>query len=382
MALALGAVGLAAAAASGAIAAFRKLPSPGVIRAVLDRHGALGGLLMAAGDVDIGNWTSRIAHVPTPALGRRYRRPLMLWAASAAFVVAAFLMPDRALSGSGNTLEIGSDIHKLADQLQVLAQEQIVPPEKAKVLEKDLERVREDAKGNDPAKTMEATDSLAQSFRKTAAEAAESAIRQTESLGREQQLAKALEKALGNPESQKDPKKLSEAMQALAKMTAQTAEGNKALSDRLSDGLKDACSKGELSEKQLEELSKDLSEAMESEEAEVARLADARLVDADDVERCKAAGEELDEKDLAVALAKCEGGSPADEADLAAFLAEQSLSTDTSELKELGLPGRGGLTRGPVPAAMTWTEGAKKRMPPSRPRSSRRVRLRRSRIAG
>lgn len=138
-----------------------------------------------------------------------------------------------------------------------------------------MERVREDTQGNDPAKTMEAMDNLAQSFRKTAAEAAESAIRQTEALSREQLMAKTLDKALKTPESEKDPKKLNEAMQALAKMTAQSAEENNALSQNLSNELKEACRKGELSEKQLEELSKDLAEAMESEEAKVARLADA-----------------------------------------------------------------------------------------------------------
>ena len=138
--------------------------------------------------------------------------------------------------------------------------------------------------GNDPAKTMEAMDNLAQSFRKSAGEAAESAIRQTETLSREQQLAKALDKAMKTPEAEKEPKKLKEAMQALAKMTAQSAEENKSLSNCLPGGLKDACGKGELSEKQLEELSKNLSEGVEGEEAEVARLADAGLVDADDLE--------------------------------------------------------------------------------------------------
>ena len=337
-----GAAGLAATAAAGAIVAFRKLPSAGVIRAVLDRHGALGGLLMASGDIDIGSWSSRIPHVPTPSLGWQWRRLSMLWAASAAFVAAAFLMPDRALSTGGAALQIGGDIHKLADQLQVLAQEQIVPPQNAKVLEKDLEQVGKDANGNEPAKTMEATDNLAQSFRKAAAEAAELAIRQTEALSRQQQLAKVLEKAMGETEAKKDSKKISEAMQALAKMTAQTAEENKALSDSLSDELKDACRKGDLSEKQLEELSNDLSKALEGDEAKVASLADAGLIDADEVERCKAAGEELDAMELAAVLAKCEpDGSPADEADLAAFLAGQSLFTDARELKEPGLPGPG-----------------------------------------
>ena len=94
-------------------------------------------------------------------------------------------------------------------------------------------------------------------------------------------------------------------------------------------------------------------------QAKIASLADAGLIDADEVERCKAAGEELDAMELAAVLAKSEpDGSPADEAPLAAFLAGQSLFTDARELKEPGLPGRGGLTRGPAPAAMTWTEGA------------------------
>jgi hypothetical protein len=351
-----GIVGLVLAAVAAAALAIRKLPAPAVIRAVLDRHGGLGGLLMADGDVDIADWSSRVGRVPTPALGWRYGRPLMLWSASAAFVVAAFVMPDRALSINSGALQIGSDIHKLADQLQVLTREQIVAPEKAKVLEKDLERVRADAQGNDPAKTMEAIDNLAMSFRKSAAEAAESAIRQTEALSREQKLADALDKALKTPEAEKDPKKLSEAMKALAKMSEQSADENKALDKSLSGKLKDACSKGELSDEQLKELSKDLAEAKDGEEAKVAALVDAELIDADALERCKA-GEEMDPDELAVLLGKCEGSC--DEGDLLAFLEQGSFNYDTSEVKD-GRPGRGGLTRGPAPATMTWTDGADK----------------------
>jgi hypothetical protein len=346
-----GAVGLAAAVAAGVAIAIRKLPSPGVVRAVLDRHGALGGLLMAAGDTDIGSWTTRIEQVPAPSLAWRWRRPAMLWVASAAFLVAAFLTPDRAPSGSDATLQIGGDIRKLADQLQVLTQEQIVPPEKAQVLERDLERVRQEAQGKDPAKTMEATDHLAQSFRKEAAEAAESAIRQTAALSREQELAKALQKqgagsgeqgaesdftsGLPAPSSQL-PASSAEAMQALAKMAEQSAEENQQLQVCLSEELKEAFRKGELSQSQLEELSKALSECKECELAKIARLVEARLVDADELDRCKAAGD-------------------CDAEDFAAFLARQQSSSD----ERPGLPGRGGTNRGPAPAAMTWTEGAK-----------------------
>ena len=300
-----GAVGLAAAAAAGVAIAVGKLPSPSAVRAALDRHGALGGLLMATGDTDIGPWATRIEQVPVPSLAWRWRRPAMFWVASAAFLVAAFLMPDRALSGNDATLQIGGDIRTLANQLKVLTQEQIVPPEKAQVLERDLERVRQEAQGKDPAKTMEATDHLAQSFRKEAAEAAESAIRQTEALSREQELAKALQAKSGETKDQ--PKQLAEAMQALAKMAEQSAEENQRLQEGLSEALKEACRKGELSESQLEELSKALSECMECEQAKIARLVEARLVDADELDRCKAAGE-CDAKEVAAALAQAEAG--------------------------------------------------------------------------
>ncbi len=104
---------------------------------------------------------------------------------------------------------------------------------------------------------------------------------------------------------------------------------------------------------------KALSECKECEEAKIARLVKARLVDADELDRCKAAGE-CEAKEVVVALARAkqggsQSGSPADTEDLAAFLAGQQSTSD----ERPGLPGRGGTSRGPAPAAMTWTEGAK-----------------------
>jgi hypothetical protein len=148
-------------------------------------------------------------------------------------------------------------------------------------------------------------------------------------------------------------------MKALAKMAEQSAEENQRLQESLSDSLKEACRKGELSESELEELAKALSECKEWEEGKIARLVEAQLVDADELDRCKAAGE-CDATELAAALAQAgkggeQGGSPADNADLTAFLAGQQSSYDETP----GLPGRGGTNRGPAPAAMSWTEAAK-----------------------
>ena len=135
MAPALNRAGLAATGAAGAIVAFRKLPSAGVIRAVLDRHGALGGLLSI--------WRYRHWELVVADPARADALAGLAVAASfdalgceRAFVAAAFLMPDRALPPAARPCKSAATSDKLADQLQVLAEEQIVPPQNAKVLVK------------------------------------------------------------------------------------------------------------------------------------------------------------------------------------------------------------------------------------------------------
>ncbi len=233
-----GLLGLAAAAAVGLLLALRKVPSAAAIRAVLDRHGCLGGLLMAAGDTDIGPWQRQLVSVPMPALRWRAGRQGMLLLTGVAFLVAAFLAPDRYLaSGQGTALQVGGEMQRLTDKIQVLKQEQILPPDKAKVLEKDLDRIRREALGKDPAKTMEAIDHLEQSFSKAAADAAESAIKHTETASKAQELAAALQTAQG----QMDPKQFGEAMKELGHMADEAAAESNSLADGLSDELKKAC---------------------------------------------------------------------------------------------------------------------------------------------
>ena len=55
-----GLLGFAPAVAAGVFLAWRRPPRHAPLRAALDRHGRLGGLLMAAGDGDIGRWSGQI----------------------------------------------------------------------------------------------------------------------------------------------------------------------------------------------------------------------------------------------------------------------------------------------------------------------------------
>jgi hypothetical protein len=349
-----GALGLAAAGAFGFIRARRQIPSASVVRAMLDGRGSLGGLLMAAEVADIGPWADKIADVYLPALHWRARRQLGLLAMGAAFLAAALLAPDRYVAAGDDALQVGGEIHKLAERIQVLKQEDILPPEKAKAIEKDLDHLRQEAVGKDPAKTMEALDHLEQSFNKSAAEAAESVIKQAEKASRVQDLAEALQSAQG----QMDPKKCSEAMKELAQMAEQAVAENKALSEELSPELSKDLQEAlgdrnsNLSPEQIEKLAKAMKSCKARGRATMMKLVQARLVDAQQLELCDKACEG-GEKDPLAALG--EDGDP-----LAGMGDGSEEGGDNSMSIDGGRSGRGGLNRGPSDTAMTWQDEVKK----------------------
>ena len=102
-----GLLGLAPAAAIGVALAVRQTPSPRAVRAALDRNGRLGGLLMAAGEEDIGQWGAQISRVPIPVVRWRSGRQWLLLLASIVFLAAVFLH---------QSLPAGPGRHCLADR--------------------------------------------------------------------------------------------------------------------------------------------------------------------------------------------------------------------------------------------------------------------------
>ncbi len=333
-----GGIGLIAAVGVAVVLAVRKLPSTGALRAAVDRHARLGGLLMAAGDTNIGDWDRQIAAVPEPALRWQARRQLGLLAGAVAFLAAALLVPDRMLPADEHALEIGGEIQKLTEKIEVLKEEQILPPDRVDSLEKDLEQVRENAEGKDPGKTMEAIDHLDYALGKSAADAAELAARDAQTAGRLQQLSKAIEAVQG----QMDPTQLADAMQQLAEMADQAAAESEQLDEGLSEELKNACEESTLTEEQLQELAEALGDCKACQQARLARLADARLIDPANLRPCQGDCEgDLDA--LIQALLECEDGEA-----IALLMQCQ------------GRPGRGGISRGPGPAAISWKDPAAK----------------------
>jgi hypothetical protein len=215
---------------------------------------------------------------------------------------------------------------------------------------------------------MEALDHLQQSLSKAAADAAEMAIKQTETAARTQELAEALQAAQG----QMDPEQFGQAMKELAHMAEQAAADSKDLEAALSEELKEACQQGALSDAQLRDLCKALKECKECERARLAKLIDAKLIDAaelGELVECENAGEG-DEATLIAALCRCKDGNQL---------------ADALALCNPEFAGRGGPGGGGPPAVMTWQqevnkEGAKFKEKVLQPAAA--VSLKKSRLAG
>ena len=237
-----GLLGYVPAIALGVLLAVRRVPPPGALRAALDRHADLGGLLMAAGEREIGPWSGRLPQVGVPAVRWRLGRYKVACFRPRRFLAASFLVPNRQLPFAGEWLQVDKQMGDLSRKLELLKQEQLIPAEKAEVLEMSLERVRQEALAHDPAKTMEAIDHLEQSLSKAASEAAEAAIKQAEKATQAEQLAEALQKA----RAQMPPEQLADAMKELGRMADEAAKESKQLADELDPDLVRACEQGGL----------------------------------------------------------------------------------------------------------------------------------------
>jgi hypothetical protein len=334
-----GLVGVVAAVVIGVAIAVRRRPSADTVRAMLDGHWRCGGLLMATGDVDTGSWPIQIPSSAQPSVQWHGRRPCGILLCCTGFLLASFLMPSRFMGELGShRLRVETEVEKLAEKVELLKEEKILPPERAKSLEMALDQLQREASGNDPAKTWEAMDHLEQSIAQASAEAAEDAARDAEKAAKAEELATALEKSQGQMSEQE----LSEAMKVLAKDVQRAAEDDALLADELSEELQDDCENGSLSPEQLPELAQALGKCKGSELRKLRKLAAARLIDA-------------------ALLDLMEGQCEIDPDALAALLSQSDDSSDLEDLlAQTDQPGRGGVTRGRGDAAMTWADGVER----------------------
>lgn len=251
-----GIAGLAAALLVAGYWARRQLPSKSAFRAAIDRRSKMGGLLMAEESVDLGAWAYQMPKAQPTKLQWRSGKSSLRLLGAALFVLTSLLIPQRYVDATrARPLDISAETGQLSKGIDALKEERI-EIEKVEELENELDRLEEEATGEDPAKTWEALDHVEKELKQTAEEAAEEALTQTEDLANAESLAESLLHESG----MMDESLLAESMSALSEMVGKAAQENEQLADALSKNLEDALNNPALSNALTEALEKALND--------------------------------------------------------------------------------------------------------------------------
>ena len=324
-----GAIGLIFAIGCAVVLALRQLPTRTALRASLDKHSGAGGLMMAAETVELGSWRKQMPFIKSPRLRWRGGAYWARFGGAVLFVCVSLLIPQRFVEISkAQSLDVREEVKQLAAGIDVLEEEEIIELAEAEMLEKKLDQLQGEASGEDPVKTWESLDHLADTLSQESADAAQDALSETEHLTE----AETLSEGLINEGSEMDAELLAESMAALSGLVQEAAQENALLAAQLPDlkGPEDLLT--------LEQL-KEISDALRFTKGDIydrlMKLHEVNLIDLETLKACEKLGQ-------------CDSDG------LAAFLAENADSKSVVEC--IGGWCRG-IGRGPGHAPMTWNDG-------------------------
>lgn len=369
-----GGTGLAVVWVVAGVLAKRQVPSFETTMSLLDRENQLGGLLMAGSAGGHEAWADRVAVVRAPRVHWRGLPSSGALGLSVVFVLAALFVPmPKSLQANG-MMDVSRSVATMQQQVEVLEEEQILDSPEAEEIRQALERIREQASGDDPSKTWEALDHLARQIEEASDEANDLAQQRMEEAAAAQALAKALEQ----DSASLSPERLSEAMKTLAELSdaaagQPTLEGLE-LPEELAEALAEALAGAEGGAGQeapalTPEMLEQMAEALEGREGDLQKMLEA-LAEA-------GLGELGELGEGAVAEAE-----EIDLSELKAWLKGEGKCDKASLLAACRRGGRGGIDQGPGHMEMTWQDPSSKQgvefapelLPPARLRELREAR--------
>lgn len=314
----------------------RATPGADTVTALVDRHERRGGLLMAAGEVDLGGWREKLASPSSeepPKLVWRSGSAWTLIAGAAAFALLAAVVPMGQLAASSSGAIFDEEIREVEEDLEVLAEEELLDEDLAARLAEDLDALRQGDTGEDPATAWEALDHLREIAEETAARAAEQAAAEDERLAAAEAVAEALAEEAGDSNSE-----TTAALAQLQALTGQAADESELLNQGAAEALRNAAAAGD-----PQSLAQALGEGRQGLNEKLQRLQEAGLLDLEKMVQAtrQKSNEELsqflEENGLEQAARMCQGPGSA-------------------RPGEGQRPGRGGVQRGRGDAPMTWRD--------------------------
>lgn len=321
--------------ACGLAAWLVRRPDGEALRALADARLGAGGALMSGADAHDSAMTDAIDAL---RVGCRARGGGLTALVGGVMIVGALAMPAHDPLAGGGPLQIAQQVGEIGAKIEALEEVELIPPEEADRLEEALEELSRRASGSDPASALEALDWAEARVERHAADA---------------------ERTL-------------EARHAASAVLEELADGVTA--ETGADAAAMAAAAGAAMESLLQESALSPAEAAKLAELAAALAAPAGLTESERLEAldaakacagaCKANAAKSFEKMIASrlasaeALARAKAVSEAAAAKLRLALAEGECSGDAlcMCLALAGCPGRGGVSRGPGAAVLTWRD--------------------------
>ena len=279
------------------------------------------GLIAAADEINLSDWNDKISLPDLPLIRVDYQRRLIIFMLGAAFLLGSLAFPKIIPEINHKySLNINADRSELEQRIKVLKQEDIFSEVKAEELQRQLEKIAEDADGNDPEKTWEALDHLAQKLDDKIMATEEETVATMQKLAL---LEKATETMAGATDV--DSENYAMAMKGLEQMMKELAELDPKLKTLLSKN-------GKLDQAALEQLMKKYGLTREQLQKLLKKLS-----------QCKSGN-----------FKNCKNARYATLEELKNFI-ESNCSNPEAECLLLYLCNNaGGVNRGPGDAPMTW----------------------------
>lgn len=333
---------------AAALAAYHR-PRAEQWRALLDAQNNAGGLLVAAAEAPLGDWAARVPPVRTPRLRWNARPAIGRLSLAFAFAVAAFIVPIGAVAPlARRPLEVGETVRKLEERLAEVEQAGLVPAPEIETLRARLEQAAAETSGDDPARTWEMLDRLAEQIenagRDSAAQAAQSAAALAEAADALNRALRQFDAAGGEAAGADAAAELASALQDLAaalQNSTLAAALDPETAALLEELMRDA---PRWSAQDLQRLGEVLGQSGQNLAQALQTARSFQLLDPRDLDR------------IIERLQECgAGGSSTGDADTVALaIGEGEAGTADVNSLAAGLPGAGGVTRGPGAAEISF----------------------------
>ena len=338
-------------AVSAFVHSYRHKPNTGRLLAALDQQNNAGGILMASGEADARSWENKMDPLELPKIRWESGRSWLGMGIASIFVAAAFFIPMKyARLLAEPPLEISQQVERLREQIDVLEKERVLPRDDADGKRKELEQIEKQASGFNPSKTWEALDALQRNNQQLAQQAAAEAQSQIDAINEASLLGQALDML---PKNLQNQQALEQGLQMMGGLLDQLAKQGTLDPSKLPPGL----------QKAAEEAMKQIAKGGMPDAGQVAQMM--KALEGNKGELLQMA-QALAQKGLlpnpgdfmnGLQPGKGEGMRGLDPDALGNFLGQNQAGDFGQMARELlqGIPGRGGITRGPGHAELEFS---------------------------